>query len=265
MITRRDFIKTSAIGGTLAFLPNALFTGEDKNPDFPVIDYHVHITDYFPIEKAFELAEQRKIKFGIVEHPGLYYALKSDKELEKYLDSLSKFPVHKGIQPVVPDWSKNFSPELLNRLDYILMDALTLPEKNNKWTPIWRIDYFVENKNKFMDKYMRFIEDLLKSEPMNIFAWPTFLPTAIARNYDELWTDDRMQVIIDLALDKNIALEINEISHVPNDRFINKAKNAGVKFTFGTDARDNNAGRFAYCFEMAATCGLTKENMFYLA
>ena len=47
------------------------------------------------------------------------------------------------MQPVYPNWAKTFSKELLGQLDYILMDALTLPEKNGGWLAIWRADTVV--------------------------------------------------------------------------------------------------------------------------
>jgi hypothetical protein len=39
-------------------------------------------------------------------------------------------------------------------------------------------------------------------------------------------------------------------------------KQAGLKFTFGSDARNENAGRFVYCIEMARLCGLQPSDMF---
>lgn len=37
---------------------------------------------------------------------------------------------------------------------------------------------------------------------------------------------------------------------------------AGIKFTFGTNGRDRNAGNVHYCIEMAHKAGLTAEDMF---
>jgi histidinol phosphatase-like PHP family hydrolase len=113
-----------------------------------------------------------------------------------------------------------------------------------------------------MTRYIQFIEQVLTTEPIDIFAWPTFLPVPIAREYSQLWTRPRVDRIIDLAKARKIAIEINEVAHVPDENFIAMAKRAGLKFTFGTDSRNQNATHFYYCYQMAQKCGLTEADMF---
>ena len=86
-----------------------------------------------------------------------------------------------GLQPVYAGWSKSFSKPVLDQLDYILMDANTLPRPGGGWLAIWQIDTMVDDGEEFMTRYMPFIEHLLTTEPIDIFAWPTFLPVPIAR------------------------------------------------------------------------------------
>jgi len=109
---------------------------------------------------------------------------------------------------------------------------------------------------------MKFIEQVLTTEPIDIFAWPTFLPVPIARQYKQLWTRQRVDRIIELAKQKKLAIEINEVAHVPDENFITAAKRAGLKFTFGTDSRNDHAAHFYYCYQMAQGCGLTEADMF---
>jgi histidinol phosphatase-like PHP family hydrolase len=113
-----------------------------------------------------------------------------------------------------------------------------------------------------MTRYMQFIEQVLTTEPIDIFAWPTFLPVPIARQYSQLWTRPRTTRIIDLAKARKIAIEINEVAHVPDETFITQAKRANLKFTFGTDSRNEHAAHFHYCYQMAQKCHLTEANMF---
>jgi histidinol phosphatase-like PHP family hydrolase len=234
------------------------------NVDFPVVDYHVHLSGALTIDKAVEHSNMRGIKFGIVEHPGPGYKIVDDNALRKYLDMLKKYPVYRGLQPVYPNWAKPLSKELLYQLDYILMDALTLPEKSGGWLRIWRADTTVTDKQAFMARYLDFNVQILTEQPIDIFAWPTYLPTCISQDYDVLWTDERMQKLVDIAVKKDIAIEINEIAKVPKARFITMAKAAGAKFTFGTDSRDERAGKFEYCLQMAKQCGLSEKSMFQL-
>ena len=52
------------------------------------------------------------------------------------------------------------------------------------------------------------------------------------------------------------------MAHVPDENFILAAKRAGLKFTFGTDSRNQNAAHFYYCYQMAGKCGLAEADMF---
>ena len=112
------------------------------------------------------------------------------------------------------------------------------------------------------NRILKYIEQVLTTEPIDIFGWPTFLPVPIARQYSRLWTPQRTGRILELAKAKKIAIEINEVSHVPDETFIRQAKRAGLKFTFGTDSRNDHAAHFYYCYQMAQKCGLSAADMF---
>jgi len=267
--SRRNFIHTSLLAGTVLAAEPHLIAGTPtvdatpaSKPSFPVADYHVHLSPTLTIEQAIQLGKDRQVQIGIVEHPGPGYPINNDADLKKYIDGLRSYPVRVGLQPVYPAWSTAFSKSLLDELDYVLMDALTLPNRDGSWLAIWQIDTHVDDQEAFMTRYMQFIEQVMSTEPIDIFGWPTFLPVPIARQYEQLWTGQRMQRIIDLAKAKKLAIEINEVAHVPNDHFITMAKRAGLQFTFGTDSRNQNAAHFYYCYQMAQKCHLTEADMF---
>jgi len=266
-LSRRGLLKQAALGVTAA-AGTACYAGAtaakaqpDFKPGFPVVDYHVHLSGALTIDKAVALADTRHVKFGIVEHPAPDGKIADDDALRRYLDMLKNYPVYRGMQPVYPNWAKPFSKELLSQLDYILMDALTLPEKNGGWLAIWRPDTVVADKQAFMTRYFDFILRILE-EPIDIFGWPTYLPTCISQDYDVLWTDERMHKLVETVVKKDIAVEINEFAKVPKARFITMAKEAGAKFTFGTDSRDDRAGKLDYCLQMVQQCRLSEKNMF---
>jgi histidinol phosphatase-like PHP family hydrolase len=283
--SRRAFLETTVIAGAaLAAQPNlsagaplpAGFAGSGgfhltsepstantpPKPQFPVADYHVHLSNTLTIDRALQLGKDRGVNIGIVEHPGEGFPLRTDADLQKYIDNLRKYPVRIGLQPVYAGWSKAFSKPVLDQLDYVLMDALTLPNPDGTWLAIWQIDTMVDDAEAFMHRYMQFIEQVMTTEPIDIFAWPTFLPVPIARQYSQLWTSQRVAHIIDMAKQRNLAIEINEVAHVPDETFITKAKKAGLKFTFGTDSRNDHATHFYYCYQMAQKCGLTEGDLF---
>jgi histidinol phosphatase-like PHP family hydrolase len=55
------------------------------------------------------------------------------------------------------------------------------------------------------------------------------------------------------------------MAHTPHEKFIKMAKEQGLKFTFGSDSRNNNAGRLAYCKRVAAKCELKPDDFYLLA
>ena len=110
-----------------------------------------------------------------------------------------------------------------------------------------------------MEHYMQI---LAGDDPIDIFACPLLLPYCIEREYPKLWTKKRLQTIIDAAKARNIAIEISDMMRVPDEEFILMAKRAGLKFTFGSDTRDEKTGRLVYCKQIARRCGLTEKDFF---
>src|SRR5262249_40188604 len=128
---RRMFLKTAALAaGFLAVRPLSTLAVSSESLDFPLRDLHVHLTDRFSIKQVMEIAQERHVQFGILEHPGQGNRIRNDADLKDYIDRLRKFPVLIGLQPVNLGWSKGFSPELLAQIDYVLMDPQTIPLGN---------------------------------------------------------------------------------------------------------------------------------------
>ena len=151
---------------------------------------------------------------------------------------------------------------VLDQLDYVLMDALTLPNPDGTWLAIRQIDTMVDHTESFMQRYMQFREQVMTTEPIDIFAWPTFLPGPMARQHSQLRTPRRVDHISEMAKSRKLAIEISEVAPVPDEKFIMRAKQSGLKFTFGTDSRNQNATHFYYCYPMAQRCDLSEEDMF---
>jgi len=259
---RRTFIKKTGIAaGVLAGMPASAGLLQQESYPYQLIDMHVHTTDQFGMEQIMEISKNRNVKFGIVEHPAVW-AIKDDNDLRAYIDNLRKYPVYIGLQPLTPNWAGSFSSSLLDELDYILMDPQTIPLGNGRYQRIYELETYVEDTEEFMQRYMDYSLRILREEPITIFGWPLFLPVCIARDYYSLWTKERMQGIISAAKARNIAIEINDMAHTPHEEFILMAKQEGLKFTFGSDSRNENAGRLSYCKRVATKCGLTTDDFF---
>jgi hypothetical protein len=108
---------------------------------------------------------------------------------------------------------------------------------------------------------MQFIKQVMTTEPIDIFAWPTSLPMPIARLYTQLWTPQRVDHIIEMAKAKTLAIEINEVAHVPDETFIGRGKQAGLKFTFGTGRAATKTPPTS-TIAIAQRCGLIVQDRF---
>lgn len=155
-----------------------------------------------------------------------------------------------------------FSKELVAQLDYVLTDALTFPDKNGQRIRLWTAGVHFEDKQDFMDRYVAFHVEIMAKEPIDILANPTLLPVSMQEGHDALWTPERMQTIIAAAAQYGVAMEINSRFRLPRMPFLKRAKEVGVKFSFGSNTPGVGVGQIDYCLEMARELGLKSEHMF---
>jgi histidinol phosphatase-like PHP family hydrolase len=270
LFTRRGFL-----GGTvvLGSIPAASRIWAGTNPPektkskIRLVDYHVHLDDVVTLDKALERSRETGVKFGIVEHAGTKanrypHLISNDEQMTAYLAKLEGKPVLRGIQAEGVDWMTCFSKDTLAKLDYVLSDALTLPEKNGSRTEIWRPWVKVEDKDEFMDRYTDFNVKVMAIEPIDIMANPTFLPDCLKDDFDKLWTDKRMRAIVDAAVKYNVAIEINSNYKLPRLAFLRMAKDAGAKFSFGSNIHGLGIGDLGYCEDVIDQLELKPKHMF---
>lgn len=276
-LSRREFLAAGAVGAGAAILAPSVITGEEpagksasSGPGFPLVDLHVHL-DNSTILKALEIARERGVKFGIVEHAGTKendypVMLSSDEELQRYLDMLAPYPVYRGVQTEWTDWFECFSPEVAARLDYVLTDAMTFPGKDGRRVKLWSQDVEsrveMSNRQAFMDRYVDWYVEIIQKQPIDVLANVSWLPRPLAGDYEAFWTPKRIRRVIDAALEHRVALEIGSRLKLPKLYFLEMAKAAGVKFTFGSNGRYPNMGQLDYCLDMARELRLTKTDMF---
>jgi len=231
-------------------------------PDFPMVDYHVHLKGGLTLEEAIQNAEARGVKFGIAENCGIGFRVTDDEKLRPFFKLLQDKPVYRAMQAEGREWLTLFSPEMIAKFDYVFTDAMTFTDKRGKRIRLWiRKEVQIDDKQDFMDMYVEKIVSVL-NEPIDIYVNPTFLPAFIADEYDVLWTPERMDKVIRAAVKNDVAIEINARYRIPSMAFIKRAKEAGAKFSFGTNNGGRELGHLEYCRRMARECGLTIKDMF---
>jgi histidinol phosphatase-like PHP family hydrolase len=234
-----------------------------KSLKFPLIDYHVHIKGGLTIEAVLEKSKRMGIVCGIAPNCGLNFPITNDSLLLDYYKKMRNYPVFLGMQAEGREWTRTFSKEAIAKFDYVFTDALTFTDDNGKRMRIWLKDEVeIKDAQAFMDMYVNRILDVINTEPIDIFVNPTFLPEVIGSRYDELWTVTRMEKVIDAAVKRHIAIEINDRYRIPSAKFIKLAKKSGAKFSFGTNNAETTFGDFSYCKEMIKECNLKYSDMF---
>ena len=234
-------------------IDNAAFLGFEnrmndlKERGIRLTDFHIHLRGGMTAEKALARQNQTGIGSAVLENAGREWPLSDNEKISAFIDEVrrvnaaadpsERMPV--GLQVNDRDWYTEISPENLERLDYILADSMIMgTDAEGKPQRLWLLpaDYRTD-LDAWMEEYMDHCRRIL-DEPITIFANPTYLPKFAEDHYDELWTDARMDEIIDRAAEKGIALEIQAESPFPNERFLRKALERGVKISFGTNNFD---------------------------
>jgi len=233
-------------------------------PLFPMVDYHLHAKGGLSIDDIARFAKLHAIGAGVAVNCGVGFPTVNDQALQQALDSFQGKPVYKAMQAEGREWVTMFSPEMIAKFDYVFTDSMTFTDQRGKRTRLWMPqEVEVGDKQAFMEMLVEKTVGILNKEPIDIYVNPTFLPAVIADEYDALWTDARMDRVIEAAVRNGVAIEINARYKLPSEKFLRKAKAAGAKFSFGTNnGSKDDLGDLAYSRLMAKRLGLTAADMF---
>jgi len=227
--------------------------------NFPLIDLHIHLKGGLTADQALANARQYGFTYGFAVNCGLKMGFETDSALKEFVKSYKKPPqTWFAMQAEGREWTELFSEETVSLFDYVFTDAMTWTNDKGKRMRLWiKEETEVGDPQNFMDQLVNRIEKILNNEAIDIYVNPTYLPAEISDRYDELWTTERMDRVIRALADNKIALEINSKLRLPSPAFIRKAKEAGVRFTFGTNnGGPNDLGRMEYAIRMIKECGL---------
>lgn len=235
-----------------------------NDSNFQITDLHVHCKGGFTIDDAVAKSKAEHINYGVVTNVGIGFPVHSDSQIDSVINSLKDYPqFFIGMQAEGREWLNNFSQESVNKFDYVFTDAMTFTDEKGRRNRIWLpAETWIDNEEDFMNYLVNTIVKILSTEPINMYVNPTFLPEKMADRYDSFWTDERMDRVITAAKDHNIAIEINNRYKIPSAKFISRAKNAGVKFTVGTNNMDANFSGAAYALEMIKKCHLVQTDFY---
>jgi hypothetical protein len=226
--------------------------------NYPVIDLHTHLKGGLTVEDVVNRQFDTGINAGLALNAGLGFPVTNDVTLAAALARNRHPLVFTGIQAEGREWPTLFSREALGQADYLFTDAMTIVDDRGRRMRLWIPEEVVVGEPQaFMDLLVRRTVEILEREPIDIWVNPTFLPASIAADYDRLWTEARMRRVIEAAVRHGVAIEINDRFKLPGVAFVKLAREAGAKFTFGTNnGGKDDLGRFEYCARVIGECGL---------
>jgi histidinol phosphatase-like PHP family hydrolase len=230
----------------------------------PLVDFHTHLKGSLPLASALANSRRTGIFYGIPVNCGLGNQITNDAGAEAFLKTMAGQPAFAGMQAEGREWVKMFSKDTVAKFDYVITDSMTFTDDNGRRMRLWIKQEVPEIKDKqaFMDMLVSRIVGILNNEPIDIYVNPTFLPDQIAAEYEQLWTPERMQKVIDAAKKNDVAIEINNRYKLPSVAFLKAARAAGVKFSCGTNNEGAELGRDEYCLQMMRECGLRPTDFF---
>ncbi len=245
---------------TVIFLMNC-----NNKPQFEITDLHVHLKGKFTIDDAVAKSKAENIDYGIAVNCGMGFPVHNDSQIDSVIALFKNYPqFYVAMQAEGREWVNIFSKESIEKFDYVFTDAMTFTDAKGRRNRIWMPnETWIDDEQQFMDYLVNTLVKILNTEPINIYVNSTFLPTQMQNRYDQFWTPERMDKVINAAKANNIAIEINNRYKIPSETFIKRAKKAGVKFTIGTNNTDENFSGAAYALEMIKNCKL-KESDFFL-
>ncbi len=228
-----------------------------KAKGYDIIDYHAHLKGGLSMEDILAHADSTGIDYGVAVNCGEGFPVDNDSTLSLYYHSVKNYPFYTAVQAEGREWMDMVSQDTVDLFDYTFTDAMTWTDSKGRRTRLWmEEEVWVEDENEFMEELVGQIEQIFSSEPVDIYVNPTFLPEIIRDKYDELWTEERINRVLDVLAARSLALEINARYRIPSEKIIKMAKARGIRFTMGTNNSNADLGTLDYCLDMIEACHL---------
>jgi Domain of Unknown Function (DUF1080) len=233
--------------------------------NIPMVDYHVHLKEDLTLEMALQKSRRDGIQYGLAVNCGKGFPVENDAGMRTFLASMKGQPVFIAMQAEGREWTQMFSRGAVAGFDYVFTDSMTWTDNHGRRMRLWIPEEVgtIADSQEFMETLVDRAVGILEKEPIDIYVNPTFLPDVLAKDYDSLWTDERIKKVVDAAKRNGVAIEINNRYKLPSPKIIRMAKQAGCKFSFGTN--NTNAadlGRCEYGLRMVDECRLVWQDFF---
>jgi histidinol phosphatase-like PHP family hydrolase len=207
------------------------------------------------LEYMVKKASEKGYVLGVSDH--VYCGqIDTEEQMKRYLDTLEQFDIFKGVEANIgTDFTMPDS--IMARLDYCIASVHSVPNRDGSIIGLsnyfgWRCGHlnsytrtFKKEDSKFLlEESLRQIEKSFSKFTVDILGHGTVTPfyTDMEGTQFQLDFEDEL---LSLCKKYNVALEISGLWKEPSMRVITKAREKGIKFSFGSD-----------CHRLAEVCDL---------
>jgi histidinol phosphatase-like PHP family hydrolase len=239
-------------------------------------DLHVHTTmsdGSLSLEEVVALAEERGVTVGIADHVSsrnLERFVSTGESLRRYLDALEGAPVFRAGEFCWCDpFGSALPDEVTRRFDYRIGSnhGFALPD-GTMASPWWQTlpSPWDARPQELMDVMVWNLCDMVRTMPIQIAAHSTLMPPALLElesEVDAWWTEEREERYVQALRESGVALEVSNRYQLPHDRLLHRARDAGVRFSLGSDGHHHDqVARLEWAVETARRVGITGRELF---
>lgn len=238
-------------------------------------DLHCHTVmsdGYLTLQRVVEVAEARGVQVGIADHVSTRHEkfVRTPGEVVAYLDALEAAPVFRSGEFCWCDtlW-RELPDEVMRRFDYRIGSnhGFWLPD-GSIGSPWWEAlpQPWDAQPQRLMEILVANLCDMVRTMPIHIAAHSTFMPPAFGRLEPDVhawWTEEREDRYVDALRESGVALEISNRYRLPHERLLRKAKEAGVRFSLGSDGHsERQVAALDWAAGAARRIGITDADLF---
>ncbi|MEM4699633.1 MAG: PHP domain-containing protein [Candidatus Nezhaarchaeales archaeon] len=232
----------------------------------PKIDLHVHskFSDgSSTLHEIVSIARARGLaSLGVSDHYSSAPALRGRMgrgRLKEYLSQASSLGLLRGVEvDVYEDGEVSMDPPERGLFDYVIGGVHRL-----EGVDFWGDPSPIPSPREFVERLREAVVAAIERRSVDVIAHLTWLPEDLRSAEGRLITDDWIDSVVGAAASAGVAIEVNGMWEVPDERVVRRCLREGVKLSMGSDAhRASDVGNLDYPLRLLGELGASAEDLF---